>query len=216
MNRRIAKITSRRMKKAHAPAAERNQRPILEVLRRTLPTRGTVLEIASGTGQHAEFFSEGLPLLTWQPSDCSPHALESIAARVHDANRSNFLPPVELDVLSEPWPISQADAVLCINMIHISPWAATEALFCGAGRTLALERPLVTYGPYRIHGVHTAPSNEAFDESLRSRNPEWGVRDIDDLVELAQRFGFVLTARDEMPANNMTLTWRRAAAGHEG
>ena len=198
------------MAKGFAPAAERNRLPILEVLQRVLPPAGLVLEVASGTGQHAIFFSGHLPALQWQPTDASPEALLSIRARVDQAARKNVLAPLELDVRSPQWPMEHADALLCINMIHISPWDSTEALFDGAGTLLTGGSPLITYGPYRLHGVHTAPSNAAFDESLRSRNPRWGVRDIDELVELGKRTGFALEEQVGMPANNMTLVWRRS------
>jgi hypothetical protein len=197
------------MAKGFAPAAERNRQPILDVLRRVLPRSGVVLEVASGTGQHAAFFSEHLPLLQWQPTDATPEALHSIESWVAEENRDNLLPPVELDVRWPRWPIVEADAMLCINMIHISPWETAEALFMGAQKLLAEGSPLITYGPYRLHGEHTAPSNEAFDQSLRSRNPRWGVRDIDNLNELAGRAGFALNERVDMPANNMTLVWTR-------
>ncbi|MGB5192570.1 MAG: DUF938 domain-containing protein [Polyangiales bacterium] len=199
------------MAKGFAPAAERNREPILEVLRRVLPASGTVLEIASGTGQHAVFFSERLPQLRWQPSDPAADALRSIRAWVSEEARENLLAPIDLDVRSKPWPVARADAMLCINMIHVSPWEASEALFEGAQRLLSADAPLVTYGPYRVHGEHTAPSNAAFDQSLRSRNPRWGVRDIDELSELATRTGFTLEESVLMPANNMTLVWRRAS-----
>lgn len=199
------------MAKGFAPAAERNRRPILDVLRRVLPPAGLVLEVASGTGQHAIFFSEHLPTLQWQPTDASPEALESIGAWVDETRRENLLPPLELDVHWSQWPVPGADALLCINMIHISPWETTEALFRGASELLVGGSSLITYGPYRLHGRHTAPSNAAFDESLRSRNPRWGVRDIDELTELARRTGFALEERVDMPANNMTLVWTRDA-----
>lgn len=197
------------MAKGFAPAAERNRQPILEVLRRVLPPTGIVVEIASGTGQHATFFSEQLPSLRWQPTDTSPEALQSIEAWVREAARDNLLPPLELDVRWPRWPLAEADALLCINMIHISPWETTEALFRGAGELLSTGSRLITYGPYRLRGQHTAPSNATFDESLRSRNARWGVRDIDDLCELGARAGFTLDERVEMPANNMTLVWTR-------
>jgi SAM-dependent methyltransferase len=197
------------MAKGFAPAAERNRQPILDVLRRVLPPAGLVLEVASGTGQHAIFFSERLPALQWQPTDASPEALQSIGAWVDDAARDNLLAPLDLDVRSPQWPISQADALLCINMIHISPWEATEALFQGASQLLEGGAPLITYGPYRLHGEHTAPSNAAFDQSLRSRNARWGLRDIDELSELGRKTGFALQERVGMPANNMTLVWKR-------
>lgn len=200
-----------RMAKGFAPAAERNRAPILAVLERVLPTSGTVLEIASGTGQHAVFFAEHLPALRWQPSDASPDALQSIESWVAEAARANLLQPLTLDVSSRVWPIDHADAALCINMIHISAWESSEALFEGAERILSEGAPLITYGPYRVRGEHTAPSNAAFDESLRSRNPRWGVRDIDALEVLARGAGFVLEERVAMPANNMTLVWRRSS-----
>jgi len=198
-----------RMAKGFAPAAERNRRPILDVLRRVLPASGDVLEIASGTGQHVVFFSEHLPTLQWQPSDAAPDALRSIQRWVADEARENLHAPIELDVRWPTWPITKAEAVLCINMIHISPWEATEALFEGAQKILGGGAPLVTYGPYRMHGDHTAPSNASFDESLRARDPRWGVRDIDELGALGERTGFSLDERVAMPANNMTLVWRR-------
>jgi hypothetical protein len=197
------------MAKGFAPAAERNRQPILDVLRRVLPPAGVVLEVASGTGQHAIFFTEHLPTLRWQPTDTSPDALQSIGAWVADSTRDNLLPPLELDVRSPEWPLPEADALVCINMIHISPWETTEALFRGASKLLAIGSPMATYGPYRLDGEHTAASNAAFDESLRSRNARWGVRDIDDLVELGARTGFSLEERVDMPANNMILVWRR-------
>ena len=197
------------MAKGFAPAAERNRGPILDVLTRVLPQSGLVLEVASGTGQHAEYFSEQLPGLRWQPSDTNPEALRSIEARVAQAGRGNLLPPLELDARREAWPVSEADAVLCINMIHICSWETTEGLFRGASVLLDAGSRLITYGPYRMHGVHTAPSNAAFDESLRARDPRWGVRDIDELGALAGRNGFDLRERVDMPANNMTLVWTR-------
>ena len=199
------------MAKRFAPAAERNRQPILEVLRRVLPPSGLVLEVASGTGQHAIFFTEHLPSVRWQPTDTSPEALQSIGAWVEETTRENVLPPLDLDVRSPEWPLPKADALVCINMIHISPWEAAEALFRGAGKLLPNGSPMVTYGPYRLHGEHTAPSNAAFDENLRSRNAHWGIRDIDELVELGGRTGFALDERIAMPANNMSLVWRRGA-----
>jgi len=199
------------MAKDFAPAAERNRQPILDVLRRMLPPTGLVLEVASGTGQHAIFFSEHLPALQWQPTDASSEALWSIGTRVDESARENLLAPLELDVRSSPWPLTSADALVCINMIHISPWETTEALFHGASNLLAGGCPLITYGPYRFHGEHTAPSNAAFDQSLRSRNARWGVRDLDELLELGGRTGFTLEEQVVMPANNMTLVWTRDA-----
>jgi SAM-dependent methyltransferase len=199
------------MAKGFAPAAERNRQPILDVLRRVLPPKGLVLEVASGTGQHAIFFTEHLPALRWQPTDASAEALESIGAWVDEVARENLLHPLELDVRRPEWPVTKADALVCINMIHISPWETTEALFRGASELLDEGSPLITYGPYRLHGAHTAPSNAAFDESLRSRDARWGVRDIDELSELARKTGFALEERVGMPANNMTLVWTKKA-----
>jgi hypothetical protein len=199
------------MAKGFAPAAERNRQPILEVLRRVLPAQGLVLEVASGTGQHASYFAQHLPSLRWQPTEASFEARQSIASWVDESALDNLLPPLELDVRSAPWPLAEADAVLCINMIHISPWATTEALFFGSRHVLQAGAALITYGPYRLHGHHTAPSNAAFDGDLRSRDPRWGVRDIDELTDLAERTGFSLERRVDMPANNMTLVWRRNA-----
>jgi len=209
MNRVNSKFTGHGMTKTFAPAAERNQQPILDVLRRSLPSEGLVLEIASGTGQHASFFSKHLTTVRWQPSDASREALESIRARVREAKRENLLPPLELDVRATPWPLIDAEAIVCINMIHIAPWEATAALFRGAAKILDEAQPLITYGPYRLHGAHTAPSNAAFDQSLRARNAEWGVRDVDDLQQLGDETGFDLGERVAMPANNMTLIWKQ-------
>lgn len=201
--------------KAFAPAAARNRQPIREVLQRVLPTKGLVLEIASGTGQHAEYFAAGLPGLRWQPSDVSARALASIDARAIESARSNFLRPVQLDVTRLPWPVSHADAVLCINLIHVAPWEAAIALFAGAEKLLGRGRVLVTYGPYRLHGC-TAPSNEAFDQSLRQQNPQWGIREVDDLQEAARAHGFVLTETAQMPANNLLLVWTQTPAHGAG
>lgn len=189
--------------KEHSPAAERNAGPILEVLRRVLPARGLVLEIASGTGQHAVYMARALPAIEWQPTDLDPDARDSVAAWRDEAALPNVRAPIELDVTQQPWPVDRADAVVCINMIHISPWSASEALFAGAAR---LGAPLLfTYGPYRIDGV-TAPSNEAFDRSLRVRDPAWGVREVRELETIAR--GFQLDEIIPMPANNHSLIWR--------
>lgn len=189
------------------PSAERNKGPILEVLRRILPSHATVLEVASGTGQHAAWFATELPGLTWQPSEAEPDLLPSIEAwRVGCANVN---PPVLLDVAVDPWPSQHADAVLAINMVHISPWESTEALFRGARRLLPRDGLLLLYGPYRVGGVHTAPSNEAFDRDLRARDPRWGVRDVDDIRKLAGSLAFRLDELVQMPANNLMLVLRR-------
>ncbi|HYG87490.1 MAG TPA: DUF938 domain-containing protein [Azospirillum sp.] len=194
------------MSRLDAPAAGRNRDPILAVLRRVLPERGTVLEVAGGTGQHAAHFAAALPDLVWQPTDPDPAHRASIAAWTEGL--PNVRPPLALDATRRPWPVERADAVLCINMIHIAPWAACLGLLGGAAEVLAPGAPLVLYGPYRRGGAHTAPSNAAFDADLRARNPEWGVRDL-EAVETAAA-GFVLEEVVEMPANNLTVVFRRA------
>ena len=192
-----------------SPAAERNKQPILEVLQRVLPAAGIVLEVASGTGQHVVHFAQSLPKLSWQPSEPDGRLRAAIAARIADAALANVRPPLALDVLEKPWPLARVDAIVCINMIHIAPWAAALALFAEAGRLLHARAPLVLYGPYR-RGGHTAPSNEAFDASLRSRNPEWGVRDLDEVERVASGSGFALQETVDMPANNLTVVFQRA------
>ncbi len=192
-----------------APAVARNRDPILAVLRRVLPPQGTVLEIASGTGEHAVHFAAGLPGVTWQPTDQDAAALRSIAAWRETARLPNVLAPLELDVTSPVWSVQRADAVVCINMIHISPWRATEALMAGAARVLAPDGVLFLYGPYKESGAHTAQSNEAFDASLRARNPEWGVRDLDDVRAIAAEHGLDFAERVAMPANNISVMFVR-------
>jgi SAM-dependent methyltransferase len=189
----------------HAPAAERNREPILAVLKRVLPATGVVLEIASGTGQHVTHFAAALPELVWQPSDPDADARASIAAWTDHAGLANVRAPLELNVERTPWGIDSAQAVICINMIHISPWTATQALFDGASRLLSSGGVLYLYGPYRRHGAHTSPSNEAFDQQLRSRNPAWGVRNMEAVVALGEAQGFVCGEPVEMPANNFSL-----------
>jgi SAM-dependent methyltransferase len=196
----------------HAAATERNRDPILEVLRRVLPPSGLVLEIASGTGQHVTYFARALPALRWQPSDASSAHLESIRAWSVASGTDNIMSPVLLDVEREPWPVAEADAILNINMIHIAPWSATEALFQGAARLLPASGVLYLYGPYKRGGQHTAPSNQTFDDRLRGEDPSWGVRDIDDLEVLATSVGFEPGEIIAMPANNFSLVYRRAAA----
>jgi Protein of unknown function (DUF938) len=194
--------------KRSSPAAERNREPILAVLRTALPADGLVLELASGSGEHAVHFAAGLPHLRWQPTDADAEARASIAAWRDEAALANLLPPLALDVTA-PWPIERADAIVCINMIHIAPWAATEALFAGAARLLPPGAPLVTYGPYKFEGEFTAPSNHDFDQSLRSRDPRWGVRDVVELDREAARHGLVRRETLALPANNHALVWRR-------
>jgi cyclopropane fatty-acyl-phospholipid synthase-like methyltransferase len=193
----------------HAPATARNREPILNILRKVLPAEGTVLEIASGTGEHAVHFAAALPGLTWQPSDPSAEARASIAAWIAAAGLVNLVEPLALDAAAPDWPIAGADAVVCINMVHISPWIATEGLMQGAARVLPMDGPLVLYGPYRRAGRELEPSNAAFDESLRQRDPAWGLRLLEDVVELAGEQGLALDSVNEMPANNLTVVLRR-------
>ncbi len=192
----------------HAPATLRNRDPILAALRRFLPPTGTLLEIASGTGEHAVFFAAGLPGITWQPSDPGADARASINAHAADAALPNLRAALALDVTAPVWPLGRADAVLCCNMIHIAPWAATEGLLAGAARLLPPGAPLLLYGPYRQAGVETAPSNEAFDADLRARDPAWGLRDLDAVTAAAR--GFTREAVLALPANNLLVTFRRA------
>jgi SAM-dependent methyltransferase len=192
-----------------APAVARNRDPILNVLRRVLPARGLVLEIASGTGEHAVHFAGALPDIVWQPTDPDEAALRSIAAWREQTRLPNLPPPLEFDVTANIWPVERADAVVCINMIHISPWRSAVALMAGAGRVLAPGGVLFLYGPYKEEGRHTAPSNEAFDADLRARNPEWGVRDLGEVIALAASHGLDFAERVAMPANNLSVVFRR-------
>jgi SAM-dependent methyltransferase len=191
------------------PHVARNREPILEVLRRVLPPQGLVLEVASGSGEHAAYFAEQLPSLFWQPTDPDPVALASIAAHRAAADAPNLLAPVRLDVTSAPWPVERAAAVVCNNMMHITPWAASEGLIAGAQRTLPAGGVLYLYGPYRIDGRHTAPSNQDFDARLRAQNPQWGIRDLADVTALAARHGLSLTETVPMPANNLSVVFQR-------
>jgi hypothetical protein len=187
-----------------APHVARNAGPIVDVLAEILPARGMVLELASGTGEHILHFAQEFPKLLWQPSDPEPAALRSIEAWRAESGLFNLLPAISLDARAADWPVPQADAILCINMIHISPWAATAGLMRGAGRLLEEGAPLYLYGPYRRAGVETAPSNEAFDESLKARDPEWGLRELDAVEAEAGKRGLQLDRIVEMPANNLS------------
>jgi len=195
----------------HSPSAERNGAPILAVLREALPATGRVLEIASGTGEHAVLFAGALPGLDWQPSDADPEARASIAAWSAHAGLPNLRAPLALDVHRPDWGVETLDAVVCINMIHIAPWSATQALFVGASRRLAEGGVLYLYGPYKRGGAHTAPSNEAFDQWLKSRNLEWGVRDMAAVVALGAALGLACDEPIAMPANNFSLVFRKPA-----
>jgi SAM-dependent methyltransferase len=195
-----------------SPSAGRNRQPILDVLRRVLPACGTVLEIASGSGEHAVHFAAGLPGLNWQPTDLDPGALRSIAAHRAAAELPNLLPPLELDVTWPSWPVEHADVIVSINMIHIAPWRAAQGLMAGAGRLLSPGGILYLYGPFKEGGRHIAPSNAVFDDSLRSRDPEWGVRDAGEVAALAAGQGLALVERVAMPANNLSLVFRSGTA----
>jgi SAM-dependent methyltransferase len=192
----------------HAHVA-RNRQPILDVLARVLPPTGLVLEIASGSGEHVVFFAQNLPSLIWQPTDTDAAALASIAAHRAAARLPNLLEPLRLDVTAVRWPIERADALVCNNMIHITPWRVTEGLMAGAGRILETGRILFLYGPYRVGGRHTAPSNQEFDGWLKAQNREWGIRDLADVTALAQRHGLSLAETVAMPANNLSVIFRR-------
>jgi SAM-dependent methyltransferase len=189
--------------------AERNKQPIAAVLAGVLPARGLVLEIASGTGQHAEHFARAWPALAWQPSEPEPRARALLAARVAAVGLPNLRPPLPFDVHDEQAPLAGADALICINMIHIAPWSACTALMRHAAALLDPGSPLVLYGPFMRDGAHTAPSNAAFDASLRARNAAWGVRDLGAVDALARDRGFALADAVAMPANNFAAIWRR-------
>ncbi|WP_448663619.1 DUF938 domain-containing protein [Sphingomonas sp. CJ20] len=193
--------------KRHAPATARNREPIADVLAQVLPASGTVLEIASGSGEHCAHFAGQFPHLEWQPSDPDPDALASIAAWC--AGLANVRAPMALDAAMPDWPAARADAVLCINMVHISPWTATLGLMAGAGRLLAPGAPLILYGPYRRQGVETAPSNEAFELWLKERDPAFGLRHLEEVAAAAAAQGLVLERVAEMPANNLMPVFRR-------
>lgn len=192
-----------------SPAAQRNREPILAVLRSVLPSAGRVLEIASGSGEHAVYFARHLAPLCWQPTDPSETALASIAAWRETEALDNLAAPVRLDVMTDWPPLPDLKAVVCINLLHISPWAASEALFAAAGRQLPVGGALVVYGPFRRHGEHTAPSNAAFDEQLRTRDPRWGIRDLEAVEGLARDNDLKREAVHELPANNLCVVWRR-------
>ena len=192
-----------------APATDRNRDPILVQLGRFLPKAGTVLELASGTGEHATYFGRHLAGLQWQPSDPDPELRLSIAAWIAHLGTNNVLPPVELDVESWPWPVLQADAVVNINMIHISPWSATRALMRGARAVLPVGGVLYLYGPFQRDRRHTAPSNQDFDEGLRRMNPDWGVRDLNDVTQVAAEEGLARREVVPMPSNNLSVVFHR-------
>jgi hypothetical protein len=194
------------------PATARNRAPILDVLRRHLPLRGLVLEVASGSGEHVVHCAQAFPDLLFQPSDVDPDARASIDAWRTKLALPNVRPAITLDATAETWPIEAADAVLCINMVHIAPWTAAEGLVRGAAGILPFGGVLYLYGPYKRGGRHTAPSNEAFDASLRAQNPDWGARDLEAVVALTGAAGFAQPVIEPMPANNLSLIFRKAAS----
>lgn len=194
--------------KQFSPACERNKGPILATLRDALSTSGLVLEIGSGTGQHAVFFAEHLPQLQWQPTDLAEN-LPSMHAWAAAGDAANLLEPRVLDLFSDPWPVTQAQAVVCINTIHIVPWVGVERLFAGAGQLLDSTGILFVYGPYRYAGRPFEPTNKRFDQCLRSRDPESGVRDFDAVNALARAHGLQLVEDRAMPANNRCIWWMK-------
>lgn len=198
------------MSRQSSPAAERNRAPLLEVLSTVLPATGDVLEIASGTGQHAVWFAAAHPGLRWQPTDRDPDALASIRAWAEDAGLPNLAPPIVLDVTKQDWGIDRADAIVNLNMIHISPWEACVGLITGAGQVLPAGGALFMYGPYLIRDRATAESNLAFDRSLRSRDPRWGLRWLHEVEALAAEHGLVLEQVVDMPANNVSVVYRKS------
>lgn len=194
----------------YAPATARNRDPILAVLRDILPQTGTVLEVASGTGEHVAWFAAAFPGLTFQPSERTAELLSSIAAHAGDAGCSNIRPALHLDVTTvDPWPVKTVDAAYNCNMIHIAPWTVAEGLMRGLGVILKPDAPFMLYGPFKVGGVHTAPSNAAFDESLQAMDPSYGVRDLEAVVALAEDNGLTLQECRDMPANNKALVFRR-------
>ena len=195
--------------KRHAPATARNSEPLARVLVQELPESGLVLEIASGTGEHAVFMAGRFPKLDWQPTDEDPQALWSVNAWAEESRLDNLRPGMALNSAAPDWPVKRADAVLCVNMIHISPWEATEGLFAGAARLMEAHGPLIVYGPFIEAGVETAPTNTAFDQDLKRRDSRWGLRRLADIDKVAEDACFTRTARYAMPANNLTLVYRR-------
>ena len=193
----------------HSAAAERNKPYILDVLTRILPETGLVLEVASGTGQHIVHFAHKLPNLIWQPSDADSEAQSAISSRIAEARLDNIKDTLNLDVHEAKWPIDNIEAILCINMIHITPWSATKSLMKNAGTQLPAEGLLYLYGPYMIGGEHTANSNANFDNTLRTRNPDWGVRELEAVVDAAERENLQLKKTIEMPANNLSVIFGR-------
>ena len=194
----------------HAPATLRNRQAIAEQLETALPDGGRVLEIASGTGEHASFFAGLFSQLDWQPSEPDPALRQSIVAYGQDSGLANLAPPLDLDVTQRPWPVDSVAAILCVNLLHIAPWFVTEALMAGAGDVLPVGAPLMIYGPFMREGRHTAESNAAFDRGLRAENPAWGVREMEAVENLARQNGLALADVAAMPANNFFLRFEKA------
>lgn len=195
--------------KRHAPATARNREPIAEILERALPAAGEVLEVASGSGEHIVHFASRFPGLMWRPSDVDAEMLASVRAHVDEAELPNVRAPIALDAAADVWPVDPVDAMISINLIHIAPWASCRGLLAGAGRRLPSGGLLFLYGPYRIEGRTTAPSNEAFDASLRARDPAWGLRELGDVESEAAGHELVLDEVVDMPANNISALFRR-------
>lgn len=196
-------------RRLHAEATTRNREAILGVLAQILEPKGLVLEVGSGTGEHAIHFAPHLAPRVWQPSDPNPEMRASIGAWAKSIDCPTLRPPINLDVCQDPWPIAAADAVVAINILHIAPWTACEGLMRGAGRILPRGGVLYLYGAYRVGGQHTAPSNAAFDTSLRARNPAWGVRNLEDVAGVAESQGLVLAETLPMPNNNLSVIFHR-------
>lgn len=196
----------------HYPATARNRDAILGLLQEALPDTGLVLEIGSGSGEHTAYFAPRFPVLTWQPSDLDTRLQASIAAHAKASGAANVRPPLLLDVTETPWPISAADAIFSANMIHIAPWRAALALLQGAGERLRPGGCLILYGPFMRRGRHTAPSNEAFDRSLRRQDPEWGVRDLETVEEAAAEHALSADRIEELPANNLGVVFRKTTS----
>ena len=209
MSERVPGLDARR----YAPAAERNRGPILEVLRRLVPHGARVLEVASGTGQHAAFFAAGLPATRWQPSEGDPCALASIAAWAESEGASNVSEPVVVNAASPDWPVGAFDVVYCSNLVHIAPWSCTLGLLRGAQRHLPPGGLLVLYGPFRVDGRHTSESNVAFDRGLRAQDPRWGVRDLREIEEKAAERDLSFREKVAMPANNLVVVFERGGDG---
>lgn len=203
------------VQKKYAPATDRNREPILAALKDCLPDFGTILEIASGSGQHAIHFVEHLPNHYWQPSDPDQKSRNSISAWWWEVQLNNILPPLDINTQDDVWSVENItlplpiSSMVCINMIHISPWESTVGLMKGAGRILSKDGILYLYGPYKIDGKHTATSNELFDVSLRSQNSEWGIRELGDVKELAMEHGLTFVKTVEMPANNLSVIFKK-------